>query len=522
MRTRTEEAEGASGTMRPSVVGGESGDAFARWKDDPAGFARTVLGSTWWRAQTEIAGCVARHRRVAVKAANGVGKTYLAADLVLWFLYCHTPSIVLTTAPTWRQVEVLLWEEIRRRFHMANARAEHDPTARRLDGSLSLTRLKIGDGHFAMGVSTDESVRFQGFHAENLLIVLDEACGVPNEIWEAIEGVCVGANNRVLAISNPLAPTGRFYELFSSRGWKTLTLSALVHPNVRRSRGQERIPGAVTRDAVRERIEAWCEATEEESAETFVWEGKRYRPNGAFRARVLGEFPTSAEDSLFALDWIEKAMASEATPEPDGRRVLAVDVARFGGDETVWALRQGNVVTRLIAAHGLDTMQVAARTRLLAETERAEAVVVDEVGIGAGVVDRLWEERIVGLVPVNFGARPMGGPQEEDRYLNLRAQTYWRLRAALRQGTLRLPHDARLTAQLASLRYEFTAMGQIQIESKDAMRRRGLDSPDRADALAMLFGDFAAAPVFLSRPLLERNPRDRSEWEIPRRWMDSW
>ena len=82
--------------------------SFAVYRDDPAGFARDILGSRWWDAQTEIADALTKHRRVAVKAANGVGKTYLAADLCLWFLYTHTPSVVLTTAPTWRQVETLL------------------------------------------------------------------------------------------------------------------------------------------------------------------------------------------------------------------------------------------------------------------------------------------------------------------------------------------------------------------------------------------------------------------------------
>src|SRR5262249_43805105 len=159
---------------------------------------------------------------------------------------------------------------------------------------------------FAMGLSTDEPVRFQGFHAENLLVVLDEACGVPEEIWDAVEGVCVGGNNRVLAISNPLSPTGRFYSLFKSPRWKTYTLSALTHPNV--VEAVSHIPGAVTREAVEDRLASWCEEEKEEtvdssflssslSADAVVWQGRRYRPNGLFRARVLGEFPESATDS---------------------------------------------------------------------------------------------------------------------------------------------------------------------------------------------------------------------------------
>ena len=501
---------------------------FAAYRDDPAGFARDVLGSRWWDAQAEIADALTKHRRVAVKAANGVGKTYLAADLCLWFLYTHTPSVVLTTAPTWRQVESLLWEEIRRRMRAVNFRAELDPSRPKLDGSLLQTKLKIADGYFAMGLSTDEPVRFQGFHADDLLVVLDEACGVPEEIWDAVEGICVGSNNRVLAISNPLSPTGYFYGLFKSPRWKTFTISALAHPNVTTPNGP-RIPGAVTRDAVEDRISAWCEE-EEESVQVFgcsgvqdkansaedwhnlianeptpehrtpehpntedeagilTWEGKRYRPNGLFRSRVLGEFPESASDSLFEIGWIEAAMRRKL--EPGSPVVIAVDVARFGADETILALRRGDCVMDIRAYRGIDTMQTARRAREWAAEVGASVVTVDEIGVGAGVVDRMEEEGVPGLVPVQFGGRPFA-VREGRQFLNLRAQTFFALRDRLRGGTITLPPDAALQAQLVNLHYGYTLTGQIVIESKDELRRRGLPSPDRADAIALLFGPSA-------------------------------
>ena len=498
-----EEGAGAAGT-------------FAAYRDDPAGFARDILGSRWWGAQAEIADALTKHRRVAVKAANGVGKTYLAADLVLWFLYTHTPSVVLTTAPTWRQVESLLWEEIRRRMRGVNFRAELDPSRPKLDGSLLQTKLKIADGHFAMGLSTDEPVRFQGFHADDLLVVLDEACGVPEEIWDAVEGICVGGNNRVLAISNPLSPTGFFYGLFKSPRWKTFTISALAHPNVTTPDGP-RIPGAVTRDAVEDRIAAWCEEEREgtgdreqgtekaaqnagvgESEPTpdtrtpnpdlLLWEGRWYRPNGLFRSRALGEFPESASDSLFEIGWIEAAMRREL--EPGLPVVIAVDVARFGADETILALRRGDCVTELRAFRGLDTMQTARRAQAWAAEVGASVVTVDEIGVGAGVVDRMEEEGVAGLVPVQFGGRPFA-VREGRQFLNLRAQTFFALRDRLRAGTITLPPDAALQAQLVNLHYGYTLTGQIVIESKDELRRRGLPSPDRADAIALLFGPSA-------------------------------
>jgi hypothetical protein len=463
---------------------------FEKYRNDPAGFARDILKSEWWEAQQQVASLLAQHRRVAVKAANGVGKTFLAADLTLWFLYCHSPGIVLTTAPTWRQVENLLWSEIRRRFQQVNT----------LPGTLLQTKLKLDENHFAMGLSTDEPVRFQGFHSPNLLVMLDEACGVPDEIWDAIEGICVGRNNRVLALSNPLQPYGRFYTLFQTPGWKTCTISALMHPNVTGD-GQERIPGAITRDVLEDRIAAWCEeagtTTEADGTRVesnrFAWQGKLYQPDGIFRVRVLGEFPDSGEDSLFARSWIEEAMARSVMPVDPERSsapvVLAVDVARFGSDETALAVRRGDRITRLLTYRHLDTMQVAEQVRRVAEAERAERVVIDGVGIGAGVVDRLQECALAGVISVHFSARPAPqGPGEA--FLNLRAQTYWMLRERLKDGRIVLPNDTLLREQLQGLRYEFSAVGQIQIEGKDDLRRRGLASPDRADAVAMAFGPY--------------------------------
>lgn len=539
-RQREQGRAGASRAVRPPSsmedeitleAGQSAAPDFVPYRTDPARFAREVLASCWWSAQEEIAALVAGHRRVAIKAANGVGKTYLAADLALWFLYCHRPSLVLTTAPTWRQVESLLWEEIRRRHNAVNVAAEFDPTRPKLEGSLMQTRLKIADGHFAMGLSTDEPVRFQGFHAENLLVVLDEACGVPEEIWDAVEGVCVGGNNRVLAISNPLSPAGRFYGLFKSPRWKTYTLSALTHPNV--VEGVSRIPGAVTREAIEDRIASWCEEEKEgnqadsASVDTVLWQGRRYRPNGLFRARVLGEFPESATDSLIALSWIEEAMKAgkreEENEEPNAQRltphacILSVDVARFGADETVIAVRRGDVVTRLWTYQGLDTMKVAGRVIAHAMEERAEAVVVDEVGVGAGVVDRLEEQGLSGLLPVHFGARPLA-LRDADQFLNLRAQTFWALRDRFRMRRIRLPHDEKLSAQLANLRYTYTSAGQIQIESKDEMRRRGLPSPDRADALALLFMPLAGQGPFCTDPLSVSGAIRQEERAVPVHW----
>jgi phage terminase large subunit len=455
---------------------------MAAYRRRPEAFAEEVLGSHWWEAQAEVARTVATHRRTVVKSANGVGKTYLAADLALWFLYTHRPSVVLTTAPTWRQVRYLLWEEIGRRFRGARVP---------LPGTLHLTRLTVGEGWFALGLATDEGVRFQGFHAENLLILMDEASGIPEEIWEAVEGVAVGRNNRILAIGNPLCPSGRFYRLFrGASGWQRRTISALDHPNVR-GRGRQ-IPGAVTVEAISERVAEWCEPLEGEadegthsSAELLEWQGALYRPNGIFRARVLGEFPDSEEEALIPRRWVEAAM--ERTLPVAGCRRAAVDVARLGGDSTVIGMRVGPVVTHLEAIRGADLMEVCGRISRLAYEQKPESIAIDSIGLGAGVVDRLNELQIAGVEAVNVALPAI----DRERFANRRAELYWGLRERFRRGDIALPHNEALCEQLASIRYGHTSGGKILIESKEAMKRRGMASPDHADMLALLFADGA-------------------------------
>lgn len=443
----------------------------SRYQADPEAFAREVLGSVWWERQREVARELAAGRRVAVKSANGVGKTYLAADLVLWFLYTWKPSIVLTTAPTWRQVRQVLWEEIGRRVRHARIA---------LPGRLMAVRLRLGEGWFAVGLATTDAVRFQGYHAENLLIVLDEASGVPDAIWEAAEGVAVGANNRMLAIGNPLRASGRFYEVFQREaGWRTLSISALEHPNVRGD--GPAIPGAVTLDAVDDRVRDWTEPAEEEDAETLVWRGARRRPNNVFRARVLGQFPDSDEDALIPLRWVEAAMARSLPAEGPAR--MAVDVARFGADRTVIGVRRGARLTRMECVRGKDVMEVAGLAARVALEEGAESIAVDAIGIGAGVADRLTELGLAGVDAVNVSMPA----HSTERYANRRAELYWELRERFRRGEISLPEDAEVRRELTALRWGLTSRGQIRVESKDAMRRRGLPSPDAADMLALLY-----------------------------------
>ena len=452
----------------------------------PNGFAREVLGVKLWSKQDEILRAVRDHRRVAVKAGNGLGKGFTAAVAVLWFLYSHKPATVLTTAPTARQVRHVLWREIRRLHHASS---------QLIGGRMLQTRLEMEEDRFALGLSTDEVDQFQGFHSPNMLIVVDEAEGVIEPIYEAIDAVMTAGNSKLLLIGNPTSITGTFRRAFHEERhlYHNITISALDSPNVKQQRVV--LPGLTTHEWVAERVALWGEASP------------------MYHARVLGDFSDRAEDTLISLTHIEQAIAryemgrvasSEASSpspgqdwdegwdggeeddDPNTPTILAVDVARFGADQSVLLLASPDAVLHIEAHHGLDTMQLAGRVveacRRWSTDRPIERIVVDEIGVGAGVVDRL-KELDLPVAGINVG-RPA---RHRKLFANLRAEGYWRLYELFSQDLIAIPNDPELAGQLSSLRYSYNSRGQLIIESKDDSRARGIPSPDKADAMMLAF-----------------------------------
>lgn len=425
---------------------------------DPLFFCRHVLGGDQpWSRQADTLEALRDHPRVAVRSGHGVGKTWLAARAALWFLFSHPHSIVLTTAPTHRQVRAVLWAELRRQYR--NARVD-------LGGSLTETRLALDDDWFALGLSTDEPERFQGFHSEHLLLILDEAPGVPEPIYEAARGVLTSAHSRVLLIGNPTVPSGPFYEAFRSPEWRGLHIPCTACPNVAHKRVL--YPRLVTAE--------WVEAQARE------WG----RESPAFRSRVLGEFPEESETRLVPLAWVHAAQERKVE-KPQGNLRMGVDVARFGGDRTAFAIADDLAVREIQAFSGLSTMETAGRTMSLAKERGipAECVAVDDTGVGGGVTDRLREQGW------NVAAVQAAGTPESKNFVNRRSELYWRLREALNpdgEARLALPErPASLTEELTAIGYGFSSSGKIVVEGKDAIKARLRRSPDLADALALTF-----------------------------------
>ena len=334
----------------------------------PLAFASDVLKVELWSKQKEVLAALPDHRRVAVKSGYGLGKGFCAAVAVLWFLHCHDPAVVLSTAPTFRQVRHILWRQIRRLYR---------PVKDTLGGKMLDTRWELADDHYAMGLSAESTDEFQGFHSPNMFIVVDEAEGVSDEIYEAIEAVMTAAEPRLLLIGNPTTVSGAFHRAFYQERhlYHPITISAMDSPNVIASKVV--IPGLTSAKWVKERQETWGE------------------DNPIYHARVLGEFPDQAEDTLIRLSDVEAAAQKDAvntqsvdsSPLPE-EVVLAVDVARFGSDRSVILRRRGNRVEEIRTFHDMDTMQLVGWIVAAIRESSPDRICVDEIGVGAGVVDR--------------------------------------------------------------------------------------------------------------------------------------
>lgn len=451
---------------------------FIEKLQDPSYFTEKILNKSLWPMQAEILKSVRDNMRTAVRSCHGIGKTFTAAMCILWFLYTHPKAIVLSTAPTWRQVEKLIWKEIRSAY-----RESVVPLGGNLLPKTPELHL-IHDEWYAAGLSTNEPDRFQGFHEEHILVIVDEAAGVNLEIYEAIEGILTSSGARLLLIGNPTAIGTPFYDAFVKNiGYKTFHVSAFDTPNFTAY-------GITPEDIA---SDTWQKKVKEIPYPRLItpqWVSDRYKAWGElsapYQVRVMGNFPQQGEDTLIPLLWIELAMERwEETPE-DKPVQLGVDVAAFGSDKTVIAVRKGKKLSALNVYSQKNTRETAGLVLQYARENDTRKIAVDEIGVGRGVVDSLEEDGYYG-VGVNVAERS----RDPERYHNLRAELWYSFREMLDpdREPIALPPDDELLSELASVKYKVDSRGAIQIESKEDMKKRLGHSPDRADAAVLAFSN---------------------------------
>lgn len=407
-----------------------------------------------WEMQEEILQSVFNERWTAVKSCYGSGKSFLSGMAVTAFVHLYPNSIALTTAPSYRQLDNI-WQPIHK---------VKENTTAPLGSKLLKHEIRCGPQHFARGFTTNIPSRLQGAHAPHVLIIEDESAGIESDIHERlVDSLMTGADCHFLAIGNPLSPEGHFYDMFTDPKFNSFTISAFDTPNVQE--GEEVIPGLVTKEWVEDQRDKY-------GPDTPMW-----------KSQVLGEFPPSSEEMLIPLTWAKMAQQRWEDTEPSGIPVYGLDPSGGGLDEISLCPRSGQYVFPCRTWQGLSAPELC--REILKIVDHDGVIYVDDVGVGYGVKGNLQETDIY-----TVGVTGQRSPEEDpdDRFRNLRAELYWRLREALdpnNENPLALPPDDKLLAQLTRLKYDIDAKGRIQIESKKRMRSRGEESPNRADSLAL-------------------------------------
>ena len=435
-----------------------------RYRDDPVLFVKEVLGATPYDYQAEFLDALASgERKMSVRSGHGTGKSTTSSWAMLWYVLLRFPNKVVVTAPTSGQLFDALFAELKRWINELPPQLQVLLTVKSDRVELTAAPAEAFISARTSRAETPEALA--GVHSENVLLVVDEASGVPEKVFEAAAGSMSGHSATTILLSNPTRSSGTFFESQTRLAgtWWTRRWSCVESPLV---------------------------------SEEFVDEMRaRYgEDSNAFRIRVLGEFPMADDDTIIPFHLADSAIKRDIEIPEDTKPIWGLDVARFGADKTALCKRYGNVVTEITSWQGLDLMQTVGRVMAeyegLSPSMRPSEILVDSIGVGGGVVDRL-RELGAPVRGINVGEAPAMGKT----YMNLRAELWFKTKGWLEDRSCKLPNDDQLLAELTSIRYGFTPGGKMKAESKDDMRKRGLKSPDLADALCLTMASDAATAL---------------------------
>ena len=395
--------------------------------------------------------------REAVASGHGIGKSALVAWIILWAVSTCPDTKGVVTANTENQLKTKTWAEVAKWFRLFHAKGAFILTATALFSAIP--------GHDKtwrvdmVAWSENRSEAFAGLHnkGKRVLLIYDEASAIPDTIWEVSEGALTDENTEIIwcVFGNPTKNTGRFRECFGKfkHRWTTRQIDSRT--------------AAMTN---KEQIKAWIEDNGEDS--DFV------------KVRVRGVFPSAGSNQFIPSDVVEAARGRTLRPDQYSRmpKVVGVDVARFGGDQTVITKRQGLYCHPQLKFRKIDTMTLVGIVADICQEWRPDAVFVDGCGVGAGVVDRLHQLGYYYVVDAQAGARALN----PSKYVNRRAEMWAKMRDWMKDGGS-IPDDPELESDLTGIEYSYSSTEAIQLEKKDDMKKRGLSSPDCGDSLALSF-----------------------------------
>lgn len=469
----------------------------------------------------KICKTIVEYDRVAIPACHAVGKTWILGRIGLWFNSCFKNSIVITTAPTNRQVETLLWGEIRK---------AHRTSKTDLGGKLLRKKLEQDDDWYMMGFSPATSAgsdseqqqgsSFQGFHAKYVMIIFDEATGIPKDLYTMAEGLLTsGVIVKWVCIANPTTRACEFFKITKLADWKVLKINCFDSPNMIAN-------GFTSVEKIQEEINYLKTLSDFERLRRI----KSYKKPNDFllnaqwaiaklfqwgfdhplsKSKILGEFPTSSDNVVVKYDSVQNAFNREPNFDDYRIRSIGVDVARYGDDLTVLTEITDETVREKYTYLHLDTNETTGHVVnlfLLGDTGQETHIVVDATGVGAGVVDNLKEMKRFNELPkhvfiheVHFGQRVyLNNKAESDksekqkenekilnkRFENLKAYLFDKLNEDLREELSLSPQEV-YEEELPTILFKVARSGKFCIESKEDYKARTGKSPDVSDSLAL-------------------------------------
>ena len=452
-----------------------SEDALLYYAEHPVEFVIDIIGATPDDIQADILQSVQDNPMTSVRSGHGIGKSTVEAWTVIWFIATRPFPKIPCTAPTQHQLYDILWAEISKWLRNSPC----------LSTDLVMQSEKFFmRGHkeewFAVPRTASKPDALQGFHAEDVLFIIDEASGVSDAIFEPVLGAMSTEGARLLMCGNPTQLSGFFYD---------------SHHKNRASYKTFHIDGRTSTRVSKEFVDTIRNMYGEDS--------------DVFRVRVAGEFPLAENDIFISLPVIERSIATEPPQRPHPFLIhIGCDVARFGDDKTVITYRVDEVLKIYRKRNGQDTMktaddivelgmQLAERYHLNPSSDDPIAVKVDDGGVGGGVVDRLRQMKRLNpenlwwleVFPTHFGVT-IQHKHYHDSTTYMMAVVKKLLTPYDEEGNpkpveLILPNDDDLVAQLSGRKYELTDKSRIRVESKKVMKSRGLPSPDEADSVLL-------------------------------------
>jgi hypothetical protein len=412
--------------------------------------------------------------RLAVASGRGIGKSALVAWIVLWFLSTRLGGTVVVTANTEAQLRSRTWAELGKWSVLSLNGHWFEKTATTLKPAPWFEELLVKDLNIDCGYyyaqsqlwSQERPDAFAGIHSSHgVLLVMDESSGIPAEIFSVSEGFFTEpTKNRFwMCFSNPRRNTGPFYDAFHSKRafWNT-----------------EQIDSRTVEGTDQKLFHRMLEQYGEDST--------------VARVEVLGQFPHANDESVISMELAKAAVDRDVALTASEAIVWGLDVSRYGNDQTALCIRQGNTVFEIKTFKSMDLMQLCGAVKNIYDNStvmnRPQEILIDVIGIGSGVVDRLSEQGL----PVR-GINVSESPASRKNYLNLRAELWFAMKDWLTKRDCRLPDDDELIAELIGPQYSYTSTGKLKLESKEQMKKRGIKSPDKADALALTMASSAAS-----------------------------